>query len=173
MNNLFKVLFFSAIILFGIILMIPASIIVFCVCCAIMQVVAWAFGVTYEAANSICFLYMEPAIVTLTATIAAIFIVCKLKPKILWAPLTAIYLAPYCAGCFMIWSHYYPLGLDGACRVAYKDLEYLGNLTGVGYIAINLFLFIILFLGLMVFNILIIRHSYKQTLSLRTPSARI
>ena len=55
----------------------------------------------------------------------------------------------------MIWSHYYPLGLDGVCRLAYKDLETLGNLIGVGYIAINLFLFIALFLGLMAFNILI------------------
>ena len=79
----------------------------------------------------------------------------KLKPKILWTLLSAIYLVPYYASCFMIWSHYYPLGLDGACRLAYKDLETLGNLTGVGYIAINLFLFIALFLGLMAFNILI------------------
>lgn len=135
--------------------MIPTSIVLFYLCCTIMQVVAWVFGITYEAANSICFIYLEPAIVTLTATIAAFCLMCKLKPKILWTLLSAIYLVPYYASCYMIWRHYYPLGLDGACRLAYKDLETLGNLTGVGYIAINLFLFIALFLGLMAFNILI------------------
>ena len=150
-----KVIIILIVALVGMVLMIPASIVLFYVCCAIMQVVAWVFGITYEAANSICFIYLEPAIVTLTATIAALCMVFKLKPKILWTLLSAIYLVPYYASCFMIWSHYYPLGLDGACRLAYKDLETLGNLTGVGYIAINLFLFIALFLGLMAFNILI------------------
>lgn len=151
-----KVIIILIIALVGLVLMIPASIILFYICCAVMQVVAWVFGVTYEAANSVCFIYLEPAIVTLTATIAALCMVCKLKPKILWIPAAAIYSAPYYAVCFMIWSHYYPLGLDGACLMAYKDLETLGNVTGVGYIAINLFLFIALFLGLMAFNILII-----------------
>ena len=161
-----KVLIFLIIALLGVIVMIPMSIIIFYICCAIMQVVAWVFGVTYEVANSVCFIYMEPAIITLTATIAALFMMYKLKPKILWIPLSIIYLVPYYASCVVIWSHYYPLGLDGACRLAYKDLETLGNLTGVGYVAINLFLFIVLFLALMAFNILImIRCGSKHKLS--------
>ena len=157
-----KALIILMISLLGFVLMIPISVVLFYLCCAIMQVVAWTFGVTYEAANSICFIYLEPAILTLTATIAAAFLVFKLKPKILWIPLAVIYLVPYYASCFVIWSHYYPLGLDGACRLAYKDLETLGNLTGVGYIAINLFLFIALFLGLMAFNIMIILKSASK-----------
>ncbi len=160
-----KVLIILVISLLGFVLMIPISIVLFYLCCAIMQVVAWIFGVTYEAANSICFIYLEPAILTFTATIAAAIIVSKLKPKILWIPLAVIYLVPYYVSCFVIWSHYYPLGLDGACRLAYKDLETLGNLTGVGYIAINLFLFIALFLGLMTFNnMIIIKSASKHNL---------
>ena len=164
-----KVFIFLIIALLGVIVMIPMSIIIFYICCAIMQVVAWVFGVTYEVANSVCFIYMEPAIITLTATIAALFMMYKLKPKILWIPLSIIYLVPYYASCVVIWSHYYPLGLDGACRLAYKDLETLGNLTGVGYIAINLFLFIVLFLALMALNILImIRCGSKHKLSYKS-----
>lgn len=146
----------------GFILIIPASIILFYLCCGIMQAVAWMFGITYEAANSICFIYLEPAIVTLTATITACIIVYKLKPHLLMLPVAIIYLIPYYATCYLIWSRYYPLGLDGACRLAYKDLEYLGNVTGVGYIAINLFIFIVLFLALMAFNLLIMRLVYKH-----------
>ena len=156
------------IVLVGLILMVPASIIVFYICCAIMQIVAWIFGVTYEAANTICFIYLEPAIITLTATITACYVVNKLKPHILWVPLAIIYLIPYYVGCYAIWSHYYPLGLDGACRLAYKDLEVLGNLTGVGYIAINLFLFILLFVGLMALNIMIMIRAYRHSSSSRT-----
>jgi len=146
----------------GLILMIPASVIVFYLCCGIMQVVAWAFGVTYEAANTVCFIYLEPAIVTLTATITACYVACKLRPRLLWTLLAAIYLMPYYIGCFVIWSRYYPLGLDNACRLAYKDLEVLGNVTGVGYIAVNLFLFIALFLGLMILNILMMVCAHKH-----------
>ena len=158
----FRVIAISVTLLVGLILMIPAGIILFYLCCAIMQVVAWIFGVTYEEANSVCFLYLEPAIVTLTATVAACCVMYKSKPRILWIPLAVIYLIPYYAGCFVLWSRYFPLGLDNACRLAYKDLEYMGNLTGVGYIAINLFLFIVLFLVLMIFNILIIRHIFNH-----------
>ena len=146
----------------GLILMIPASIVIFYVCCGIMQVAAWVFGVSYEVANTVCFIYLEPAILTLTATIAACIAMYKLKPHILWVPLAIIYLIPYYMGCYVIWSHYYPLGLDGACRRAYKDLEVLGNVTGVGYIAINLFLFIALFLGLMLLNILIMIRAHRH-----------
>ena len=168
----YKAIIILIIVLVGLILMVPASIIVFYICCAIMQIVAWIFGVTYEAANTICFIYLEPAIITLTATITACYVVYKLKPHILWVPLAIIYLIPYYMGCYVIWSHYYPLGLDGACRLAYKDLEVLGNVTGVGYIAINLFLFIILFLGLMILNILIMRRVYKHNLSSKASSLR-
>lgn len=171
--NIFKLIGFLAVAFVGIIMMIPISVILFYLCCAIMQVVAWIFGVTYEAANSICFIYLEPAILTFAATVAVIYMVHKLKPKILWIFLSVIYLMPYYTSCFVIWSHYYPLGLDGACRLAYKDLETLGNLTGVGYIAINLFLFIALFLGLMVFNAFIILCVRKYKSLPRSSATRI
>lgn len=166
-KNRSKIIIFLIIAIVGLIVMIPASIALFYICCAIMQIVAWVFGVTYEAANTICFIYLEPAIITLTATITACYIMCKLKPRVLWIPLAAIYLIPYYAGCFAIWTRYYPLGLDNACRLAYKDLEVLGNITGVGYIAINLFLFIALFLGLMVFNIFIVTWAHQRSLLTR------
>ena len=171
--NIFKTIAVLVSVGIMIIIAIPASIIIFYICCAIMQVVAWMFGVTYEAANSVCFIYLEPALVTLTAMIAALFMMYKLKPKIIWIPLSIIYLVPYYITCFVIWSHYYPLGLDGACRLAYKDLETLGNLTGVGYIAINLFLFIVLFLALTAFNILITRLCCKHKSLPRSSAARI
>jgi len=163
-----KLILILAITLVGLILMIPVSIIVFYICCGIMQVAAWTFGVSYEVANSVCFIYLEPAIITLTATITAAYVMYKMRPRILWIPLSIIYLIPYYLSCFVIWSRYYPLGLDGACRLAYKDLEVLGNVTGVGYIAINLFLFIVLFLGLMALNMLIIRLAYKHNSQPRT-----
>ena len=166
-KNISKIIIFLIIAIVGLIVMIPASIALFYICCAIMQIVAWVFGVTYEAANTICFIYLEPAIITLTATITACYIMCKLKPRVLWIPLAAIYLIPYYVGCFAIWTRYYPLGLDNACRLAYKDLEVLGNITGVGYIAINLFLFIALFLGLMVFNIFIVTWAHQRSLLTR------
>lgn len=162
--NKSKAIILLIIALVGLILMIPAGIILFYLCCAIMQVVAWAFGVTYEAANTICFIYLEPALLTLAATVTACYAAYKLRPRVLWIPLAAIYLIPHYVACFVIWSRYYPLGLDGACRLAYKDLELLGNVTGVGYIAVNLFLFIALFLGLMALNILIVRYAYKYNL---------
>ena len=168
--NKSRVIIILIIALVGLILMIPAGIVLFYICCAVMQVVAWGFGVTYEAANTVCFIYLEPAILTLTATITACCLAYKLKPKVLWIPLAAFYVIPYYIGCFVIWSRYYPLGLDNACRLAYKDLEVLGNVAGVGYIAINLYLFIALFLGVMVFNILIIRYSHKYALSPRVSS---
>ena len=166
--NKSRIIIISVIVVVGLILMIPVSIIIFYVCCGIMQVAAWIFGVSYEVANSVCFIYLEPALLTLTATIAACCIARKLKPHILWVPLAIIYLIPYYVGCYAIWSHYYPLGLDGACRLAYKDLEALGNLTGVGYIAINLFLFILLFVGLMALNIMIMVRAYRHNSSPRT-----
>ena len=146
--NKSRVIIILIIVLVGLILMIPAGIVLFYICCAIMQVMAWGFGVTYEAANTVCFIYLEPAILTLTATITACCLAYKLKPKVLWIPLAAFYVIPYYIGCFVIWSRYFPLGLDNACRLAYKDLEVLGNVAGVGYIAINLYLFIALFLGI-------------------------
>jgi hypothetical protein len=38
--------------------------------------------------------------------------------------------------------------------MAYNDLETLGKITGMGYVGINLFLFIILFLTIFGFNMI-------------------
>ena len=62
-KNISKIIIFLIIAIVGLIVMIPASIALFYICCAIMQIVAWVFGVTYEAANTICFIYLEPAII--------------------------------------------------------------------------------------------------------------
>jgi len=60
----------------------------------------------------------------------------------------------YMAATLFVWKRYSVLSAHDTCVMAYNDLETLGKTTGMGYVGINLFLFIILFLTIFGFNMI-------------------
>ena len=119
--------------------------IIFYACCAIIRAIALITGFTYEEVNTILFIITEPTIILITGLVI-------LFRHLNWATvlLNLIYIFIY----IKIETFYAAYSLHDACVQAYSDLRFLGDITGIGYIGINLFLFIILFLGLLMFNII-------------------
>jgi len=128
---------------------------IFYFCCDVVRYIAAAMGLTYEQVNTILFIYGEPLILCLSALLVAV-----VARK--WY--AALYPASYALATFPLWNHYYPMGLHGACVQAYKDLEVLGSVTGLGYIKVNILLFIVLFLAVLLFNGLLTYLAFPKPL---------
>ncbi|MBP3227857.1 MAG: hypothetical protein J6M53_03615 [Bacteroidaceae bacterium] len=126
-------------------------------CCGVMEVIAVLSGRTYEEVNSIAFIYAEPAIVTFTAALPLLYLIYRLyrrrtPTRFALTGAAAVYFLPHAFGLMKLWQHY-DMSLQAACELAYKDLEWLGETTGLGYQAVNILLFIVLFLFLTLLNI--------------------
>lgn len=116
-------------------------------------------GHTYEEVNSIAFLYIQPAILLLTAALPMLLMIYKLwrqrTPKrFALTTATVLWFLPFAFGALKLWQHY-DMSLQEAFELAYKDLAWLGEVTGLGYKMVNLLLFIVVFLFLFLFNIFI------------------
>lgn len=128
-------------------------------CCGVMEVVAVLSGYTYEEVNAFAFLYTQPALLTLTAAMPMLLMVYKLwrqrTPKrFSLTALTVLWFLPFAFGTLKLWKHY-DMSLQEACELAYKDLAWLGETSGLGYELVNILLFIVAFLFLFLLNIFI------------------
>lgn len=126
-------------------------------CCGVMEVVAVLSGYTYEEVNSITFLYLQPTLLTFTAALPMLLMIYKLwrqrTPKrFALTAATVLWFLPFAFGTLKLWRHY-DMSLQSACELAYKDLAWLGDVTGLGYQAVNLLLFIVAFLFFFLLNI--------------------
>ena len=131
----------------------------FQLCCILVYCIAYLTGYSYEVVNTFLFIYLEPAILLITGWLITIFgikyfktsIVSKiiLFPSIAYNLVISIVIAA-------IWKHYLQFNMDIACQRAYIDLDTIVRITGLGYINTNLFLFIILFLIILIFNVFVI-----------------
>ncbi len=132
--------------------------ILFQICCGIMTLISIIFGISYEAANTYLFLYTEPIILMATCIIGLYIILRKNLKKLSFIRLLvlSIFIISFIIHLnvlLIIIADYWTIGIDEACIKAYKDLKNMGELTEMGYVGINLFLFIILFLSILLFNL--------------------
>lgn len=134
-------------------------VILFKICCGIIYLISLITGFTYEEVNTILFIYGEPLILIITSffitLISLIYFKQHIIEKIIFC-LSIPYNTIMWLLTFLLWNYYQSLSLHEACVQAYKDLDYIGQITGMGYVNINLFLFIVLFLFILIFNIFII-----------------
>ena len=132
---------------------------IFQICCNIIRYLSDIFGITYEELNTYLFIYIEPLLVMISFAIVIGIIITKLLKKA--SILTFLLLAffgigglVYMAATLFVWKRYSVLSAHDTCVMAYNDLETLGKTTGMCYVGINLFLFIILFLTIFGFNMI-------------------
>lgn len=120
--------------------------ILFLICCEIIRQISYITGYTYEELNTFLFLYTQPIILISTGFMAFIKEGKTLLRYIIFIPQFLIFT--------IIVLRYWTTTAHNACLIAYNDLELLGQITGLGYVLINLFLFIFFFLSVLMFNIL-------------------
>ena len=122
--------------------------IIFQICCEIVRVLSGVFCVTYEEMNTILFIYVQPILILISFAIVVSVILAKLFKHISILKLFLIALFGmggfiYSLTTFAVWNQYSALSLHDTCVLAYDDLKAPGGMTGMGYVGINLFLFII------------------------------
>ena len=141
----------------------------FRLCCGIISAISNVTGYSYEVVNTFLFIYLEPLILLVSGWLITYFGIKYFKStfnKIVLV-LSIVYNKIFTSVIGLIWNLYAQFDMQTACERAYIDLDTLGKLTGLGYVNINLFLFIILFLAILVFNIAIIlcqKKSYQKVL---------
>ncbi len=114
-------------------------------------------GYTYEEVIALLFIYAEPAILTFTAAMPMALMIYKLwrqrTPKRFSVTAAAVlWFLPFAFTMLNIWQRY-GLPLQEACEKAYVDLKWMGEASGLGYEAVNMLLFIVVFLFLFLLNV--------------------
>lgn len=145
--------------------------VVFEACCKIINFLSISFHTTYEEMNTYLFIYTQPIIIIISFGIVISILFYKLlkkksTPIILLLLFFGILGFIYTQITLAVWKRYSVLSAHNTCIKAYKDLDILGEITGMGYVGINLFLFIVLFLFIIVFNfisILLIKKYIKTS----------
>ena len=122
--------------------------IIFQICCEILRALSGVFGFTYEEMNTILFIYVQPILILISFAIVISVILAKLFKHVSILKLFLIVLfgmggLMYSLTTFVVWNRYSALSLHDTCVLAYDDLKAPGGMTGMGYVGINLFLFII------------------------------
>lgn len=146
-------------------------------CCGVMEVVAVLSGYTIEEVNSIAFIYTQPALLTFTAALPMLLMIFKLwkqrTPKrFALTAATVVWFLPFAFGTLKLWQHY-DMPLQEAFELAYTDLANLGEATGLGFEAVTLLLFIVVFLFLFLLNIFfftLLRNTVLDALRVRRRS---
>lgn len=133
--------------------------IIFKICCGIIYAISLVTGFSYEIINTFLFIYLEPLILVVSGWMITAYGIKHFKHdtfiKVV-LPLSIIYNVCLTTAAVSIWRHYSQFSMQIACERAYIDLDTLGRITGLGYVNINLFLFIVLFLFVLTFNICVL-----------------
>ena len=141
----------------------------FRLCCGIITAISYVTGYSYEEVNTFLFIYLEPFILLVTGCMITYYGIKYRKSivnKIILG-LSIIYNTVFIVIIGSIWRFYSQFDMQTACERAYIDLDTLGRITGLGYVNVNLFLFIVLFLAILFFHIFVIifqKISYKKYL---------
>lgn len=137
--------------------------IIFQICVGIMHVVSFITGHTYEEVNSIIFLYFQPILLLALSIIMLAMSLFWFKRLNIFIPfISALNFSINFMVTFYVVDRYSSYTLHQACLKAYKDLDVLGQITTIGYVNINILLFIILFLVLFFVSVLGIRYIFKN-----------
>lgn len=122
------------------------------ICCAIMTMLAQMFGITYMAACYIENIYIHSLLPTLFA-IPAAYVGLRnivLNKKDCVAALFAItHLTTNAIMTILIWNHYIHLTMHEATDLCVRELQTIGKVIAPGwsgYVAINLIIFVVIFL---------------------------
>lgn len=122
------------------------------ICCAIMTMLAQMFGITYMAACCIENIYIHSLLPTLFA-IPAAYVgfrnVVQNKNGYVEALLAITHLTTNAIMTILIWSHYIHLTMYEATDLCVRELQTIGKVIASGwsgYVAINLIIFIAIFL---------------------------
>lgn len=142
---------------------------IFQICCDIIRALSNFWGITYEEMNTYLFIYAQPILSILSFVTTISIITSKLLKKVSMLNLFNLVLfgmggLVYTITTFVVWKRYSVLSAHDTCILAYKDLETLGKMTGMGYIGINFFLFIILFslvFGLNIISAFLLKYYVK------------
>lgn len=132
----------------------------FVACCGIMAYFAYVLELTYKEFCVLGNIYLQAAI-CLIAAIAPVLVSVrtqKNKPAIAKLIVSLVNFSIHGVLFFVICKHYW-MPLDPAFDLCYKELMQLASTTGTTYIFVNLVIFVILFVGDLIFNSIL----YKMT----------
>ena len=121
----------------------------YAVCCAIMMEIAVMTGLTYLEACTLENIYLHsllPTIFALPALITSINTVIKRRKACFRFILSCMWFLLNLIMTVSVWFHYLGLPLENAGRKCVGELRALSGYTWSGYVAVNLIIFVILFL---------------------------
>lgn len=132
----------------------------FVACCGIMAYFAYVLELTYKEFCVLGNIYLQAAICLISAIAPVLVSVRtqKNKPAIAKLIVSLVNFSIHGVLFFVICKHYW-MPLDPAFDLCYKELMQLASTTGTTYIFVNLVIFVILFVGDLIFNSIL----YKMT----------
>lgn len=122
-------------------------------CCGVMAYFAWMLDLTYKEFCVIGNIYIEAAL-CLMAAVAPLLLCLRTRKGFVMTAFCAINAAIHSVVFLVICMHYW-MPLEDGFDLCYKELNQMGTFTGLGYIAVNIVLFVILFVGDLIVNAVI------------------
>lgn len=132
----------------------------FMACCGIMAYFAYVLELTYKEFCVLGNIYLQTAI-CLIAAIAPVMVCLRKIPdtnSYLKLAVSSLNLIIHGILFIIICNHYW-MPLDPAFDLCYRELVNLASITGSTYIIVNLVVFVILFVGDLIFNSLLFKFS--------------
>ena len=128
----------------------------FVACCGIMAYFAYVLELTYKEFCVLGNIYLQAAICLIAAIAPAMVCLRKVSKISSFLKLLVSVINLIIHG-FLFWiicKHYW-MPLDPAFDLCYRELVHLASVTGSTYIIVNLFIFVILFVGDLILNSLL------------------
>lgn len=123
----------------------------FVACCGIMAYFAYVLELTYKEFCVLGNIYLQAAICLIAAIAPVLVSVRTQKNKSVKLIVSLINFSIHSVLFFVICNHYW-MPLDPAFDLCYNELMQLASTTGTTYIFVNLVIFVILFVGDLIFN---------------------
>lgn len=123
----------------------------FVACCGIMAYFAYVLELTYKEFCVLGNIYLQAAICLIAAIAPVLVSVRTQKNKSVKLMVSLINFSIHGVLFFVICKHYW-MPLDPAFDLCYNELMQLASTTGTTYIFVNLVIFVILFVGDLIFN---------------------
>lgn len=119
-------------------------------CCGVMAYFAWMLDLTYKEFCVIGNIYIQAAL-CLIAAVPPLLLCLRTRKGIVKTAFCAINAAIHAVVFLVICMHYW-MPLEDGFDLCYKELNQMASFTGLGYIAVNIILFVILFVGDLIVN---------------------
>lgn len=131
---------------------------IFWLCCGVILFLSMMTGISYEAVNTYLFIYLQPFILLATSLAGIIFLMYKTMQKFSFRRLIfliacVVSLVGQGIYVYYLYGEFAGMSAHDIGMKSYGLLREWGDILQMGYIGLNIFVFIFLFFGVFTFNL--------------------